>query len=162
MRHTNVICYREKMKKPGREKRRWLSDGYLLIVILHVLFIWRQRRHQPEEAFVHRVFNLPSFLLTLVILTLIYSPVWAYFNQIPKAISIDGENRQLSIVRKRRSKSRALQLDSISFHFQQSALYSVLSIYSHFYRLERSEAQEEFGDDDGPGVRAFIQFTRPG
>ena len=123
------------MKKTWKGKA---TDGFLMfiyylliVVIFHICVSVRRMKHQ-HNTFADRVFNLPSLLLSLLILTLVYSPVWAYYSKIPKVISIDADNRQLSIVRKFKSKSRVLQLNSASFHFQQSTFYSVLSIYSNF------------------------------
>ena len=118
--------------------KRKATDGFLVfiyylltVVIFHIYVSFHEERHQ-HTTFADRVFNPWSLLLALVILTLIYSPVWAYFDKIPKAIIIDAENRELSITRRRRSKSKVFHLDNTSFHFQQSAFYSVLSIYAHF------------------------------
>ena len=120
----------------GSKKDIFVTYGiYLLFVTLVHIYICSsaQHAHRVNKQMFEDLFNIWHFLGVLFLVSLfMLSPVWIYIRKVPKSISIDTSNLKLTIKRRVRMKSPIFDLNSISYAYYTTSMFSVIEIYGPF------------------------------
>ncbi len=110
-------------------------------LIIHILVSWRQsiQIKYPQE-FGEAFSNPGTFLITVVFLLFMTTPVWIYFRKVPKKFQLDLANRRLEI--KKRRKTLGYNLDYIRFYKRQVVFFYILEIHATFQTARNGSVEK--------------------
>lgn len=113
------------------------SDGWIVLVyfilligVYHTISSIPKRYHRKHHiSFADNFTSLNHLLLSGTILLVIGAPVVAFKRRVPNAVSIDRENRLLTIKSKHKKKDLSLALDHLNYYHEKRLFYAVLEFY---------------------------------